>query len=121
MKWKRKKKDDFIKAVGYNQEWFEFGFLTEDFLAMQKAVYETGENLDPKHFKWTAYGFVLRNEKFEDPDRLRQFVEVMKNDPDEHLYIRAVVNLIRKKIITKERFETLWNSVLGPGENPFCT
>lgn len=58
--------------------------------------------MDIAHYKWAAYKEVLANEEFTDLNRLKQFMKLINNDPDEHLYKGAVSELIFRKLLTED-------------------
>jgi hypothetical protein len=93
---------EFIEKIGYNQEWLDFGFLSQDFIARQLSDYIKSNDMDIAHYKWAAYKEVLANEEFTDLNRLKQFMKLINNDPDEHLYKGAVSELIFRKLLTED-------------------
>ena len=92
----------FISTIQSNKEWFTLQFLPDSFLEHQIELYQQGDDLDIEHYKWAAYHFILANEDLSDINRLKEFIQVIENDPNEHLYKGAVTILINDGILTKE-------------------
>lgn len=84
----------WIERCEYNNEWFEFDFIDEAFLKSQIKTYEeTGDN-DIEHYKWAAYVKILNEVDFTKKTKLKQFFQLIENDPNEHLFRGAVRELI---------------------------
>ena len=100
-------KVDFIKIIGYNEEWFSLKFLPTKFVDNQIKDFINIESSDIEQYKWAGYRYVLDNEDFSKLERLKEFMLLIENDPNEHLYKGAVSELINKKIITADKLQKL--------------
>ncbi len=104
--------NEFINIIGYNKEWFEYNFLPKSFIEKQVNLWEDGTVKNVEHYKWAGYRFIIENEDLTKIERLNQLIDVVENDPNEHLYKGLISDLIRDKIITKKIF-------LGLGKKRF--
>ena len=100
-------REEFISIINYNPEWFTFNFLPKTFLDEQIKLYLKGDDLDIEHYKWAAYSYILAHEDFGNIDRLKEFMQVINHDPNEHLYKGAVSALISNRILIKEILPSL--------------
>ena len=85
----------------YNKEWFSYKFITDEMFQQQIETYKSGIDKDLEHYKWNAYRNALSQEDFTNQNRLKQFLELIENDPNEHLFKGAISELILSGIINK--------------------
>ncbi len=95
------KLDEFIETIGYNKEWFELGFLPLEFVEQQLGIYQSSDDKDVQHYKWAGYRYILSNENFNDTKRVDDFVSLIENDPNSHLYKGALNELIDAGIVDR--------------------
>ena len=89
----------FIELIGYNEEWFTLEFIPLTFVEQQRVEYLEGEDTNIQHYKWGAYRYFLAEEDFSDEKRVLDFIQLIENDPNEHLYKGALNELLDAKII----------------------
>ncbi|HAA16777.1 MAG TPA: hypothetical protein DCE41_35725 [Cytophagales bacterium] len=96
---------DFIDTVGYTEVWFALDFLPLSFVERQREEFKTGEDTHVEHYKWAGYSYVLEHEDFSDLKRLRQFMQLIQEDPNEHLPKGALAGLIRAGLLTRDNYK----------------
>lgn len=98
---------EFIEKIEYNKEWFDYEFLPDSFIELQIKTWLESEDHNIEHYKWAGYRHIMENEDLSDFNRLKEFVTLINNDPNEHLYKGAIADLIRGKIIDDKVFNRL--------------
>ncbi len=93
---------DWSKKFQYNQEWFIYKFISDEMFQQQIETYKLGKDTDIEHYKWAAYKYILAEEDFSNKNRLKQFLELVENDPNEHLFKGAISKLIISEVINKD-------------------
>ena len=86
----------------YNQEWFAYKFISDEMFQRQIETYKSSVDKNLEHYKWAAYKNALSQEDFTVQNRLAEFLELIENDPNEHLFKGAVSQLILSGIINKD-------------------
>ncbi len=83
-------RSEFIKLMGYPEEWVLWGMLSEDILRIQMSEYEPGSEAASEHYRNGAFHFWLQQKpskealiklaklSFLDPDQL--MAEWLRND-----------------------------------------
>ena len=94
--------DEWCEKVGYTTHWLDFGWIDEEFLKRQIQEHLRSQDENFEHYKWAAYRHVLTSQDFSKEQVLDRFVEVMESDPNEHLFVGALSELIFKGFINED-------------------
>lgn len=103
--------EEFIAIIDYNQEWFSFNFIPDEFIQLQMNEWESSGDHNIEHYKWGAYQYILSTEDFSKIDRLNQFIQLIENDPNEHLYKGALSILASQGHISKDRLSSIRKAI----------
>ena len=88
---------------GYTDEWFRYEFIDCSFVSEQAKDLANSPGHDIEEFKWTAYLQILSRESFDTTKRKKEFLDVIDNDPNEHLWKGAIT-----KLLEDGRFDESW-------------
>ena len=85
------------EILGFTDEWFELGIITEDKLEEFKQQYESGEDLNSEHYRWRAFAAFVKTRESFDEQTIRRLYRLGETDADSAMGGSMMVEILSLK------------------------
>lgn len=96
-----------MKTLNYANQWLDFGWLDEAFLADQQAQFDEGTDPYTEHYRYAAFRRVLHTNTALNDDAIGSYVDLAQRDPDVTMGESAFIQLLWWRGLSMQQFERL--------------
>src|SRR5437868_895141 len=96
-----------LEALFYDSAWLEYGFLEPAYLLKQYAIYQSGEDPNREHYRYSAFRHLLASRTAFSESDIRRYIDLTQRDDDRPMARAALCDLIEWPGLTTEQLDHL--------------
>lgn len=101
-------KEKALKRLGYNQDWLNFGIITEEYLMLQYDEIKTSKDQNAEHYRSGGFGAYLRSKDVLTDDEVKNIFVLKDDGPDRcDLHEDRILLLIDSDLLSDIQLESI--------------